>query len=144
MAEAGDLEAISRRNCCAASNSQVLRDERIGTTRKLTVFSDTDNVAMQASGFGQLKEGYLVECSSALARRLLSKPTAAILAALGSVVHYEIAIGLNGRLWVNAQNMVTTILVANSIISSEYLTASQCQVLVQNLAAVAQKDKEGQ
>lgn len=91
---------------------------------------------LQASGFGQLKGGYTVECSTGLARKLLGSPPAPVLTALGAVVKYEIAIGLNGRLWVNAENVVTTILVTNAIVNSEFLTAAQAQLMVQRLAAV--------
>ena len=77
-------------------------------------------------------------------RKLLAKPTAAILSALGSAVHYEIAIGQNGRLWVNAHNTTTAVLVANAIIHSEYLSPSQCQVLVKKLSAVANKEAQEQ
>ena len=99
---------------------------------------------LQASGFGQLKDGYLSECSTSLARTLLGKPTAPILSALGSAVQYEIAIGLNGRLWVNAQNTTTAVLVANAILHSEFLTAAQCSILVKKLVAVAVKGNQEQ
>ncbi len=92
---------------------------------------------MQASAFGPLKGGYCVECSTGLARKLLGSPPAAVLAALGAVVKYEIAIGINGRLWINAENVVTTILVTNAITNSEFLTSAQTEVMVKRLAAVS-------
>lgn len=90
---------------------------------------------MQASGFGQLKGGYEIECSTGLARKLLGNPPPPVLTALGAVVKYEIAIGLNGRLWVNAEHVVTTILVTNAIINSEFLTAAQAELMVKRLTA---------
>ena len=99
-------------------------------------------ICVQAAGFGHLKDGYMTECSTALARKLLEKPTAPILTALGSTVQYEIAIGLNGRLWIHAQNTTTTILVANAILRSEFLSATQCSLLVKKLAAVAIKHSQ--
>lgn len=92
-------------------------------------------LTMQASGFGPLKAGYSVDCSTALARKLLGSPPPPVLTALGTLVKYEIAIGLNGRLWVNAENVVTTVLVTNAIINSEFLTAAQAQIMVQRLAS---------
>ena len=92
---------------------------------------------LQASGFGHLKGGYTVECSTSLARKLLGSPPAPVLTALGGLVKYEIAIGMNGRLWVNAENVVTTILVTNAIINSEFLTPAQTEIMVKRLAAVS-------
>lgn len=93
----------------------------------------------QAAGFGHLKNGYLVECSTALARKLLGSPTTAVLSALGAAVQYEIAIGLNGRLWVNAANVTTTILVSQCIIKSEFLTPPQAEILVKRVAVSAKQ-----
>lgn len=92
--------------------------------------------SMQATGYGQLKEGYMAACSTGLARRLLGSPPAPVLTALGSCVKYEIGIGLNGRLWVNSENVVTTILVTNAILNSEFLSAVQAETMVKRLAAV--------
>ena len=52
---------------------------------------------MQASGYGQLKGGTLVACSTALARELLSRPPCAVLAALGRSLQFEVAAGVNGK-----------------------------------------------
>ena len=76
-----------------------------------------------------------MECSTGLARKLLGSPPAPVLTALGSVVKYEIGIGLNGRLWVNTENVVTTILVTNAIANSEFLTAAQAETMVKRLAS---------
>ena len=94
---------------------------------------------VQASGYGHLKEGYLEECSTALARKLLASPTAPVLAALGTHVQYEIAVGMNGRLWIRAGNVTTTILVTNAIIASEFLYPAQCNILVSRLVSAASK-----
>jgi exosome complex component RRP40 len=92
-----------------------------------------------AAGFGHLKSGYLVDCSTALARKLLGTPTTPVLAALGAAVQYEVAIGLNGRLWVNAVNVTTTILVSQCIINSEYLAPAQAELLVKRVASAAKQ-----
>lgn len=84
-----------------------------------------------------MKGGNTVECSTGLARKLLGSPPAPVLAALGASVKYEIAIGINGRLWVNADNVVTTILVTNAITNSEFLSPAQTEMMVKRLAAVS-------
>jgi exosome complex RNA-binding protein Rrp4 len=54
----------------------------------------------KAAGFGPLNGGYILECSTGLARVLLSKPTSPVLEALGKSLSFEIAVGMNGRVWV--------------------------------------------
>lgn len=74
-----------------------------------------------------------------MARKLLGTPTTAVLAALGAAVQYEIAVGLNGRLWVNSVNVTTTILVSQCIINSEFLTPSQAELLVKKVGLAAKQ-----
>lgn len=90
---------------------------------------------MQAAGFGPLKEGFIFDCSTALARKLLSKPPCAVLAALGAKQQFEIAVGMNGRVWVNSPNAITTILVSNAIAKSEFLSDAQAAMMVKQLLA---------
>ncbi|GFH13201.1 KH_dom_type_1 domain-containing protein [Haematococcus lacustris] len=87
----------------------------------------------RASGFGALKGGTLIHVSSALARQLLSSPPAPVLQALGNSLQFEIAVGLNGRVWVAADSSKAAVLVANAITTCEYLTATQTQTLVSRL-----------
>lgn len=94
---------------------------------------------MQAAGYGPLTAGWLENCSTALSRQLLSSPTAPILTALGGKMDYEIAVGINGRFWIQASEMAGTILVANAILASEFLTDAQCHILVQRLTTDAAK-----
>ena len=51
--------------------------------------------------FGELKGGLLAAVPTDLARRLLD-PTCALLAALGAAFPFEVAVGLNGLVWVHA------------------------------------------
>jgi exosome complex RNA-binding protein Rrp4 len=53
------------------------------------------------SVFGELKGGQLLEVSLAHARRLLA-PECAVLAAFGAAVPFEVAVGVNGVLWLQA------------------------------------------
>ncbi|KAI0495782.1 hypothetical protein KFK09_022085 [Dendrobium nobile] len=87
----------------------------------------------KAAEFGSLKEGYMFDTSTGLARMLLSSPTCPILEALGRKLSYEIAVGLNGRVWVNASSPSTVILVSNAIMRSEFLSDVQQKVLVEKL-----------
>ncbi|KAI3876244.1 hypothetical protein MKX03_028474 [Papaver bracteatum] len=87
----------------------------------------------KAAEFGALKDGYMFETSTSLSRILLSTPTCPVLDALGKKLSFEIAVGLNGRVWVNAEAPSTVILVANAIMKSEPLTSVQQRIMVDSL-----------
>lgn len=59
------------------------------------------NASGKSGGFGQISGGYMFACSSGLCRSL-RRPNNPILTALSSNVAFEIVVGLNGRVWVNA------------------------------------------
>lgn len=87
----------------------------------------------KSAGFGPLKGGYIFECSTGLARGLLSRPTPPVLEVLGKSLSFEIAVGLNGRVWVNAPKVATTITVSNAIQNSEFLSPAQQQIMATKL-----------
>ncbi|KAL9284920.1 hypothetical protein ACSQ67_024706 [Phaseolus vulgaris] len=87
----------------------------------------------KAAEFGALKDGYMFECTTGLSRRLLSSPTCPVLDASGKKISFEIAVGLNGRVWVNAASPQTTITVANAIMNSETLSDAQQRIMVEKL-----------
>ncbi|GBG93227.1 hypothetical protein CBR_g61059 [Chara braunii] len=88
---------------------------------------------LQAEGFGPLTGGYIFDCSTSLARALLSKPPCPVLAALGQKVSFEMAVGLNGRVWVRSALPATTILVCTAIQNAEFLSPMQAQLMVKKL-----------
>ncbi|KAM4107298.1 hypothetical protein ACJW30_04G132500 [Castanea mollissima] len=87
----------------------------------------------KAAEFGQLKDGYMFESSTGLSRMLLSSPTCPVLDALGKKLSFEIAVGLNGRVWVNATSPSTVIVVANGIMNSEFKSEVQQRGMVEKL-----------
>ncbi|CAO3647986.1 unnamed protein product [Cunninghamella echinulata] len=86
----------------------------------------------KADGFGELKGGFVFKCSLGLCRRLLD-PSTPILSLIGDHFPYEIAVGMNGRIWINSENVKHTIIIANAIQNSEYLSKSECEAMVQSL-----------
>lgn len=87
----------------------------------------------KAAEFGPLKDGYMFETSTGLSRKLLSSPTCPVLEALGKKLSFEIAVGLNGRVWVNAASPDTIVVVANAIMNSECLSGAQQIIMVDHL-----------
>ncbi|XP_065875987.1 uncharacterized protein [Euphorbia lathyris] len=87
----------------------------------------------KAGEFGVLKDGYMFECSTGLSRMLLSSPTCPVLEALGNKLSFEIAVGINGRVWVNGTSPSIVIVVANALMNSETLSGVQQKILVDKL-----------
>jgi len=68
--------------------------------------------------------------------RLLNSPTRPVIEALGKKLSFEIAVGLNGRVWVNATAPRIVIIVANAIMNSESLSGTQQRIMVEKLLAI--------
>lgn len=91
------------------------------------------DVSGKAAEFGALKDGYMFDSSTGLSRMLLSTPPCPVLEALGKNLSFELAVGLNGRVWVNAASPETIILVANTLMKSESLSSVQQKIMVEKL-----------
>ncbi|KDQ62469.1 hypothetical protein JAAARDRAFT_44822 [Jaapia argillacea MUCL 33604] len=57
----------------------------------------------KAAGLGELKGGFMTKCSMKMCRLLLD-PTHFLLPILGSKFPFDAAIGVNGRVWVDAKD----------------------------------------
>ena len=97
------------------------------------VLTCVDASTGKAKGLGHLKGGYVLKCGSGLARKLLRWPPAPVLAALGETIPYELAVGVNGWVWVKAEAPADTILVTNALKNSEDLPDDQAELLVRTL-----------
>eukprot|EP00658_Telonema_sp_P-2_P045610 TRINITY_DN3359_c0_g2_i2.p1 TRINITY_DN3359_c0_g2~~TRINITY_DN3359_c0_g2_i2.p1 ORF type:complete len:242 (-),score=52.04 TRINITY_DN3359_c0_g2_i2:225-950(-) len=84
------------------------------------------------STYGPLTGGNVCKVSLSLAQRLLDND-APVLEALGNVVPFELAIGVNGRVWVNAETPRNMIVVANAIANSEFMTGPEAQKMVRDM-----------
>lgn len=82
--------------------------------------------------FGELKGGYLFECSLGLARKLV-EDDCFVLQCLGRHIPFELAVGANGRVWVNSAHTMHTVLISNAILNSEHMNDSMIQTLVNRL-----------
>ena len=84
--------------------------------------------------FGELKGGRLVAVPLGLARRLLD-PTCALLAALGCALSFQLAVGLNGLVWVSGAADAETQAVCTAIESAAHLDEPACKILAENIIA---------
>ena len=74
--------------------------------------------------YGGLAQGFLSHVSIHFAHKLLH-PDSVVLKSLGEKLAYEIAIGMNGALWLKGSNIAETILIKNAIENSEKLSDEQ-------------------
>ncbi len=77
------------------------------------------DAAGRAAGYGHLRGGLVLSCSTALARQLLGKPPPQFLRDLGAAAPFEMAVGLNGRLWVDAYSAAGTVDVSLALQAAE-------------------------
>ncbi|TFK40737.1 exosome complex exonuclease RRP40 [Crucibulum laeve] len=73
-----------------------------------------DAQTRKAEGFGELKGGFVVRCSLKMSRDLLD-PSHFLLPLLGGRFPLEVAVGMNGRVWISAKEVKQTIAIARCI-----------------------------
>lgn len=73
-------------------------------------------------------DGMVFTCSLSLVRKLLN-PECPLFRILGRNQAYELAAGMNGRIWIKARSVQETIAAANAILAAEYTVASEMQKL---------------
>lgn len=80
--------------------------------------------------------GFIFTCSLNLIRKILN-PKCRLLKILGSEIPYDIAVGMNGKLWLKTKSIKETIAVGNAILTAEHLPddeiASMCDDVINAL-----------
>ncbi|CAM6098182.1 unnamed protein product [Calypogeia fissa] len=127
------FEGATRRNAPNLQVGALVYARVVKSHRDINPEMSCMDVTGKSAGFGLLKGGYLFECSTGLARALLSKRTCPVLEALGKSLSYEIAVGLNGRVWVTAESPAIIVAVSNAISNAELLSPAQQHILVQRV-----------
>lgn len=84
----------------------------------------------KAAGMGPLTGGLPFAVSTGAARALLGRPPCTALATLGAALSFELAVGVNGRCWVAAADVATTILVVNALQAAATLPPVRASELV--------------
>lgn len=73
---------------------------------------------------GVLHDGFVFTCSINLIRKIL-KAECPLLKTLSKEVAFEIAIGMNARIWIRAKTVKETIAVGNALLAAENLTNAE-------------------
>ena len=89
--------------------------------------------------YGELRGGALVKLSINKARQMLL-PSNAILKLLGKHFSFEVAIGMNGFVWINSSDLKTTILIRNILLNAELLNDDiQVEVMMEQVIRMHKK-----
>lgn len=79
--------------------------------------------------------GFMFSVPLHTVRKLLS-PDCNLLPALGKQIPFEIAVGMNGRVWVRARSVKETVCIANAVECSEFMTRQEIEAMCNKLCDV--------
>ncbi|KAG3055668.1 hypothetical protein PC121_g15643 [Phytophthora cactorum] len=82
--------------------------------------------------YGELNDGYVFKTSIGLAKALLHEDCQ-VLASLGKKLAFEVAVGVNGVVWVNAKTTKNITIISNAIMNSESMSPSEVDAMVSRL-----------
>ena len=83
--------------------------------------------------FGELKKGLITKIPIAYARALMNNETT-IFKTIQRYCNFEVAIGLNGKIWVAANDNNNTIIVSNAIKKAQHMTPAETDIFVKKIA----------
>ncbi|KAK9315974.1 hypothetical protein V1524DRAFT_427901 [Lipomyces starkeyi] len=96
-----------------------------------------DEKTGKEGGFGELKGGMLADMSIGLARRLLAPSGvyggSTVVDVLGQLVPFEIAVGRNGRIWIDSESCKMTVAIIKAIQETEDFPKEQMEERVQKI-----------
>lgn len=82
------------------------------------------------------EDGFIFTCSLNLIRKILN-PKCILLKLLGSEIPYDVAVGMNGKIWLKTKSTKEAIGIGNAILAAEHLTneaiISMCDDVINNL-----------
>ena len=84
------------------------------------------------SVFGELRGGHVFQVSIGYCKRLLDIENS-ILKALGRQVAFEIAIGVNGLIWIDASSVGELVVVYNAILNAEPMAEEEAEFMIRQM-----------
>eukprot|EP00727_Mastigamoeba_balamuthi_P004208 m51a1_g13785 hypothetical protein (250) ;mRNA; r:328066-329012 len=133
------FEGATKRNRPTLNKGSLVYARVVVANRDMEPELECMSIRKKAEGFGELFEGHVVRCSTGLCRKLMD-PDCAVLCALGQALAFEVAVGLNGRVWVKAPTAQQTVVIANAITNSETLSDVKTWAMVNALVARIKSD----
>ncbi|CAG99129.1 exosome non-catalytic core subunit RRP40 [Kluyveromyces lactis] len=92
-----------------------------------------DSSKGQDAGFGLLDGGMTIEVSLAYARELLFNDSYPLLNILGNLVEFEVAIGVNGIIWLKTDDVRTTLACYRSILTCQGVSPAQFDKTIKSI-----------
>ncbi|XP_052867352.1 exosome complex component RRP40 [Anopheles cruzii] len=86
---------------------------------------------------GILHDGFLLNCSLNLIRKILN-PKCMFLSLLSKELAFEMAVGINGRIWIRGRGVRETIAVGNAVLALEYVSNDKIRELCDDVGAYVQ------
>jgi len=102
--------------------------------------SCVDNFSKSA-GMGLLDGGMMIQISLNCVRKITSKDCV-LVKALGKHLPFEIACGMNGRIWVKAASIKNTIIVCNAISNCEFMNNDQIKLMIASFVDSTSEEAE--
>lgn len=131
------FEGATKKNKPNISNGDVVYAKIVTASKDMEPELVCVDAYGKKSGLGQLTgddgHGFLFSVPLHLVRKLLSHDSV-LLQKLGETLKFEIAIGMNGRIWVRANECKETICIANAIWAAEHMTNNEIISMVGKLS----------
>jgi len=128
------FEGATKKNKPSINNGDVVYAKIVTASKDMEPELVCVDAYGKKAGLGQLTGGgFLFSVPLHLVRKLLS-PDSILLKKLGQTLKFEIAIGMNGRIWARANEPKETICIANAIWAAEHMTNNEIKPMVDRLS----------
>lgn len=149
--KAGDIFRVDVGGSCTASLSYLSFEGATKKNRPLVQVGDVvyakmlvaskdmepEIVCVDSSGkknrLGVLTDGYLFTCSINLVRKILN-PNCPLLESLKNEWPFEMAAGMNGKIWIKSNSSKEIIALGNAILAAEFLNNNEIKNMCNNIA----------
>ncbi|CAL2029241.1 unnamed protein product [Caenorhabditis brenneri] len=127
-----NFEGATKRNRPNLKTGDIIYATVFDTTPRTEAELTCVDDEKRARGMGQLNGGYMFKVSLNHCRRLIN-PSCKILQTIGKFFKFEISVGMNGRIWINAPTTDDIIKIHDILNKSEFITDDDELIsLVQN------------
>ncbi|XP_053957782.1 exosome complex component RRP40 [Anastrepha ludens] len=129
------FESATKKNRPDVNPGDVLYGRLIVASRDLEPELVCVNSAGKKGKLGVLTDGFVMNCSLNLARLIL-RSDCPLLRALTKEMPFEIAVGLNGRIWLKAKSHRETIALGNAILAAENASYEEMPKICENIGNI--------
>ncbi|CAD6998428.1 exosome complex component RRP40 [Ceratitis capitata] len=129
------FESATKKNRPDVNPGDVLYGRLIVASRDLEPELVCVNSIGKKGKLGVLTDGFVMNCSLNLARMIL-RENCPLLRSLTKEMPYEIAVGLNGRIWLKAKSLRETIALGNAILAAENASNEEMSKICENIGNI--------